>query len=98
MRKWNRKCGIYGQVGNFDGSDDNSSDNNSTDYSFNSTRHLKSLIQGHATMDPKVLGSRLGWVFVHSTLQSSTWEEGHQDHPNASGSNEAVWEISNQDD
>ncbi len=33
-----------GQVGNLD----SSNDNNSTDYSFNSTRHLKSLVQGHA--------------------------------------------------
>jgi hypothetical protein len=66
MRNWNRKCGIYGQLDNFDsaygqvkldhfdnasgqlGNLDSSNDNNSTDYSFNSTRHLKSLILGHA--------------------------------------------------
>jgi hypothetical protein len=48
MRKWNRKCAIYGQVGIFYGSNDNSNDNNATGNSFNITRHLKSLIQGHA--------------------------------------------------
>ena len=45
----------YGQVGNFDGSNDNSS----TDYSFNSTRHLKSLIQGHAQWIKRYLDQ--GW-------------------------------------
>ena len=59
MRKWNRKCGNYGQVGNFDGSNDDSNDNNSTDYSFNSTRHLKSLIQGHAQWIQRYLDQ--GW-------------------------------------
>jgi hypothetical protein len=55
MRKWNRKCGIYGQLGNFDGSDGNKS----TDKNFNSTRHLKSLIQGHAQWIQRFLDQ--GW-------------------------------------
>ena len=44
MRNWNRKCGTYGQMGNFDGSNDNKS----TDNNFNGTTHLKSLIRDHA--------------------------------------------------
>jgi hypothetical protein len=38
----------YGQVGISYGSNDDSNDNNATGNSFNSTRHLKFLIQGHA--------------------------------------------------
>ena len=45
MRNWNRKCGIYCQMGKFDGS---RNDSNSDGYSFNSTKHLKLLIDGHA--------------------------------------------------
>ena len=45
----------YGQVGNFDGSNDN----NSTDNVFNSTRHLKSLILGHAQWIQRYLDQ--GW-------------------------------------
>ena len=56
MRNWNRKCGIYGQMGNFDGSQNGS---NSDGYSFNSTRHLKSLIEGHAQWIKRYLDD--GW-------------------------------------
>jgi hypothetical protein len=44
MRKWNRICGTYGKMDNFYGSKNNNSDG----YSFNSTKHLESLVQGHA--------------------------------------------------
>ena len=59
MRKWNRKCAIYGRLGNFDGSNGNSNDNNSPDYSSNSARHLKFLIQGHAQWVQRFLDQ--GW-------------------------------------
>jgi hypothetical protein len=55
MRNWNRKCGTYGQLGNIDGSNDT----NSTDINFNSTTHLKSLIQGHAQWIQRFLDQ--GW-------------------------------------
>jgi hypothetical protein len=54
-RKWNRKCGIYGQLGNFDCS----RGNNSTDKTFNSTKHLKLLIQGHVQWIQRYLDQ--GW-------------------------------------
>jgi hypothetical protein len=56
MRNWNRKCGIYGQMGNFDGS---KNDSNSDGYSFNSTKHLKLLIEGHAQWIKRYLDQ--GW-------------------------------------
>jgi hypothetical protein len=55
MRDWNRKCGIYGQVGIFDGSNANKS----TDNNFNSTTHLNSLINGHAQWIQRYLDQ--GW-------------------------------------
>jgi hypothetical protein len=45
MRRWNRKCGNYGQMGNLDNSKNNHTSN---DYSFNSTTALQGRIQGHA--------------------------------------------------
>jgi len=56
MRNWNRKCGIYGQMGKYDGSQN---DSNSDGYSFNSTKHLKLLIQGHAQWIKRYLDD--GW-------------------------------------
>lgn len=56
MRRWNRKCGSYGQMGNLDGS---KNDNTSNDYSFNSTTQLQARIQGHAQWIQQFLDA--GW-------------------------------------
>ena len=63
MRNWNRKCGNYGQLGHFDSSCGQVKfdhfDGASGQHSFNSTGHLKSLIQGHAQWIQRFLDR--GW-------------------------------------
>ena len=57
MRRWNRKCGSYGQMGNLDGFKNNN--NTSNDYSFNGTTQLQARIQGHAQWIQQFLDA--GW-------------------------------------
>ena len=57
MRRWNRKCGGYGRMGNFDRSKNNN--NTLSDYSFNSATQLQGRVQGHAQWIQQFLDA--GW-------------------------------------
>jgi hypothetical protein len=56
MRRWNRKCGGYGQMDNWDGSKSN---NTVIGCSFNGTTQLQARIQGHAQWIQQFLDA--GW-------------------------------------